>query len=66
VFPLGMYTACTLQLSRALELPFLATIPRYFIFVALTAWVATFLGLVQNLLRDLSVIGRGRPELSSS
>jgi tellurite resistance protein TehA-like permease len=28
VFPLGTYTTCTIQLSRALELPFLQAIPR--------------------------------------
>lgn len=49
VFPLGMYTASTHQLSRALEVPFLAIIPRYFLWVALAAWLWTFAGLLHRL-----------------
>ena len=49
VFPLGMYTTCTLQLSKALGLPFLSEIPKYFIWVALSAWTITFLGLLHSL-----------------
>jgi tellurite resistance protein TehA-like permease len=49
VFPLGMYTACTFQLARVAELPFLLFIPRGFIFVALLAWGATFAGLLHRL-----------------
>lgn len=53
VFPLGMYAACTLRLSQAINAPYLAVIPRWFIFVALAAWVLTFLGLVVHLLQTL-------------
>ena len=46
VFPLGMYTVSTHQLGQALDLPFLAWIPHYFIYLALGAWIATFAGLL--------------------
>jgi tellurite resistance protein TehA-like permease len=53
VFPLGMYTACTFQLAKALDLPFLYAIPRGFVWVALAAWLVTFAGLVWRLVSSL-------------
>jgi tellurite resistance protein TehA-like permease len=50
VFPLGMYTVCTFQLSKAINFPPLLIIPRFFIYLALAAWVAAFIGLAHSLL----------------
>jgi tellurite resistance protein TehA-like permease len=56
VFPLGMYTVCTFQLSKAINFAPLMLIPRVFIYLALAAWIAAFAGLVHSLLarRDRS------------
>ena len=41
----------TLQLARALDLPFPAEVPRYFVYVALLAWAATLAGMIASLYR---------------
>ncbi|PKN90998.1 MAG: C4-dicarboxylate ABC transporter [Chloroflexi bacterium HGW-Chloroflexi-6] len=51
VFPIGMYTVCTFRLAQALQMDFLYIIPRYFVFVAVTAWLITFFGLALNLFK---------------
>lgn len=51
VFPLGMYTVCTFQLSKAIGFEPLLIIPRFFIFIALAAWLAVFIGLVHSFLK---------------
>lgn len=61
VFPLGMYTACTFQLAKALELPFLVAIPRAFLWVALAAWLLTFAGLAWRLVTGLILAPLRRP-----
>jgi tellurite resistance protein TehA-like permease len=53
VFPLGMYTAATVRLSNAIDAPFLLAIPRYFIFIAMTAWCLAFLGMVKRVVRGV-------------
>ena len=52
VFPLGMYTVCTFQLSKAINFEPLLIIPRFFVFIALAAWLAAFVGLIHNLGRQ--------------
>jgi tellurite resistance protein TehA-like permease len=51
VFPLGMYTVCTFRLSQTIDAPYLIVIPRWFVHVALAAWLAAAIGLVRRLLR---------------
>ena len=53
VFPLGMYTTATFQLSRATHFEFLVRIPEVFIFVALAAWFVAFAGLLRHLWSSL-------------
>jgi tellurite resistance protein TehA-like permease len=64
VFPLGMYTTCTFQLAKALEIPFLLAIPQYFVYIALAAWLATFAGLIYRLVDSLILAPLRRPGLS--
>ena len=51
VFPLGMYTVCTMRLSRAVEAPYLIEIARVFIYVALAAWALVAFGMGVQLVR---------------
>ena len=60
VFPFGMYTVCTFQLSHAIEFPPLLVIPRYFIYLALAGWIATSLGLVSTLFRSAPAVNAKR------
>jgi tellurite resistance protein TehA-like permease len=49
VFPLGMYTTCTLGLATVTKLDFLLIIPRCFIFAALLGWTLVFAALLHSL-----------------
>ena len=51
VFPLGMYAASTHEMIRAMSLEFLDFIPSLFLYIALAAWTAAFIGLAADLLR---------------
>jgi tellurite resistance protein TehA-like permease len=49
VFPLGMYTACTIRLASAIDAPYLMVIPRLSFFAALGAWALTMLGMIATI-----------------
>ena len=54
VFPLGMYTTCTHRLAEVTGAPLIAAIPKAFVYVAMTAWLITFAGMVHGIVTDLS------------
>jgi tellurite resistance protein TehA-like permease len=49
VFPLGMYSVCTLRLAREFGLPFLVPLGEVFAWVSLAAWIVTAVGLARRL-----------------
>ena len=51
VFPLGMYTVCTVRLAAIIDEPALLIVPRVFLYVALIAWALAFVGLLASLVR---------------
>jgi len=53
VFPLGMYSVCTLRLTEVMDAPFLRPLSAAFMVVAVVAWAATFIGLLDSRLRPV-------------
>ena len=49
VFPLGMYSAASWQMTQSLDLPFLAMPARLMFIPAIAAWTLAFLGLVRRI-----------------
>ena len=48
IFPLGMYTVCTVKLSQAIELHFLEGISSVFVIFAIGAWAIVFISLLYS------------------
>jgi tellurite resistance protein TehA-like permease len=61
VFPLGMYTVCTFQLSNAIGFAPLLVIPRYFIYLALVGWLAAAVGLMGTLIKSAPQVSSRLP-----
>src|SRR3546814_5815789 len=67
VFPRGMYSVCTYRLAEVLPAPFLMPISTLFMLVALAAWTAALLGLLDSLLassRALDLAARSEEHTS--
>ena len=63
VFPLGMYTVCTFQLSKAINFSPLLLIPRYFVYLALAGWLTVSFGLIYSLtFARVRPTGAGSPQ----
>jgi tellurite resistance protein TehA-like permease len=60
VFPLGMYSASTREMIEAMGFPFLDLLPRAFLYIAFTAWLATFVGFAFDLARRARGLRAGR------
>lgn len=61
VFPLGMYTAATTQMTQAMGFEFLQLIPATFLYIALLAWSVTFLGFLHSAVRHIRPYLRRTP-----
>jgi tellurite resistance protein TehA-like permease len=51
VFPLGVYSVATYRLAEFWQLRFLFWVPKCFTYIALAAWLATFVGMTHATLR---------------
>ena len=49
VFPLGMYTVCTHRLADVTHSPVIGIIPAGFVYIAMIAWLITFLGMLRDI-----------------
>lgn len=53
VFPLGMYTVCTITLTKITPFSFLLAIPKYWGWFALTVWLLTFIGAIRSIAMEV-------------
>lgn len=49
VFPLGMYTVCTIALMKITSFSFLSPIPKYWGWFAFAIWMLTFIGAIRSI-----------------
>ena len=61
IFPLAMYSVASITLGRADQLPIVESIGAGWIWVALAAWVITFVAMVRHILLTI-VTPRAQPE----
>ncbi|MBX6750612.1 MAG: tellurite resistance/C4-dicarboxylate transporter family protein [Micromonosporaceae bacterium] len=61
VFPLGMYAVASMELGEVAHLPIVAGIGRTWTWVAITAWLAVFVGLCTTPLRAMA----SKPQLAN-
>ena len=55
VFPLGMYAAATWQMAHAMDLGFLKPLADGFVYIAIVAWTAAFIGFITTMAREFSM-----------
>lgn len=60
VFPFGMYTTCTFQLSKAINFEPLMIIPQIFVYLAIAAWLAASAGLLLSFVPARAGIGSAK------
>lgn len=51
VFPLGMYSVCTIKLSEVMGLPFLNGIASIFAMLSIVAWAIVSIGVINSILK---------------
>ncbi len=61
VFPLGMYAVSTDRMIEAMGFDFLGFLPPIFLYIALAAWTAAFIGFVRDLLRRIRTFKSREP-----
>ncbi len=60
IFPLGIYSAATWQMAKALGLPFLDALPWTLFLAALAAWALAFVAILFDLSKNFAL--HSKPE----